>query len=87
MSWRKIQYTSYKHYSKEAFLADLRNVDWNIIDEIPDLNNALNLWNKMFSDVAECHVPTKRTRIKGYHVPWMTSELKTSMQMTRLLFT
>ena len=34
----------------------------------------------MFSDVAECHAPTKRTRIKGYHVPWMTSELKTSMQ-------
>ena len=34
----------------------------------------------MFTDVAECHAPTKRTRIKGCHVPWMTSELKASMQ-------
>ena len=69
---RTIQYTSYKHYSKEAFLTDLRNVDWNIIDEVPDINNAVNYWNKMFTDVAECHAPTKRTRIKGCHVPWMT---------------
>ena len=81
MSWENKSVYILQTYSKEAFLADLRNVDWNIIDEIPDLINALNLWNK------ECHAPTKRTRIKGYHVPWMTSELKTSMQMTRLLFT
>ena len=77
---RTIEYTFYKHYSKEAFLADLRNVDWNSVDEIPDINTAVNYWNKLFSDVAERHAPTKRTRIKGCHVPWMTSELKTSMQ-------
>jgi hypothetical protein len=66
---RTIEYTSYKHYSKEAFLADLRNVDWNIVGEIPDINTAVNYWNKQFSDVAERHAPTKRTRIKGCHVP------------------
>ena len=65
---------------KHAFLDELRNVDWNIVDEIPDINTAVNFWNKLFLDVAERHAPTKRTRIKGCHVPWMTSELKTSMQ-------
>jgi hypothetical protein len=39
---KTIEYTSYKHYSKEAFLDELRNIDWNIVDEIPDINTAVN---------------------------------------------
>jgi hypothetical protein len=33
---------------KHAFLDELRSVDWNIVDEIPDVNTAVNFWNKLF---------------------------------------
>ena len=46
----------------------------------PDINTAVNFCNKVFLDVAERHAATKRSRIKGCHVAWMTSELKTYMQ-------
>ena len=31
-------------------------------------------------DVANCHAPVKKTRLKGCQVPWISSELKKSMQ-------
>ena len=41
---RKIEYRSYKHYSKEVFLAYLRNVDWDAVDKISDIEIAVNFW-------------------------------------------
>ena len=51
--WRTIEYKSYKHYSKEAFLADLWNVDWDILDEISDIDAAVTSWNKLFMDIRQ----------------------------------
>jgi hypothetical protein len=65
-----------KDFGKSTFLDELRNVDWNIVDEIPHIDTAVIFWNKLLLDVAERHAPTKRTRIKGCHVPWMTSVFK-----------
>ena len=62
---KTIQYRSYKHYSKESFLADLRNENWDSIEESEDVNEAASIWSKMFLNVADRHAPVKQTRIKG----------------------
>ena len=76
---KTIHYRSYKHYSKESFLADLRNENWDSIEESEDVNEAASIWSKMFLNVADRHAPVKQTRIKGNDVPWMSSDLKNSM--------
>ena len=49
---RVIEYRSYKHYSKEQFVKDLKETHWDLINEELDTNTAVELWNKMFIDTA-----------------------------------
>ena len=39
-----------------------------------DVDPAVEMWNSLFTDVANRHVPIKKTRIKGAKTPWMTSD-------------
>ncbi len=38
---RTIEYRSYRNYSQSAFVNDLKNVDWNIIDIQENVNDAV----------------------------------------------
>ena len=45
-----------------------------------DVNPAVEMWNILFTNVANKHAPIKKTRIKGAKPPWMTSDLKNAMR-------
>ena len=64
---------------KSSFIKDLKETDWNMIDFYGDVNLAVEMWNTLFTDVANKHAPIKKTRIKGVKTPWMTSDLKNAM--------
>ena len=66
---------SYKNYRKQAFVNDLRNVPWNVLDATESIDDALFLWNRLFSEVADLHAPIKRQRMKGFKTPWVNSKL------------
>ena len=50
-----------------------------MVDFYGDVNPAVEMWNTLFTDVANKHAPIKKTRIKGAKTPWMTSDLKNAM--------
>ena len=77
---RIIEYRSFKRYSKNAFLSNLSNVDWGVIDYEPDIDAAVNIWNTFFTGVAHQHATIKLSRVKGTHMPWPTPDLRGSMQ-------
>ena len=77
---RTIEYRSFKHFSKQAFLADLTNVNWSLVDNEPDIDAAVNNWNTLFTETVNQHAPIKQSRVKGIHMPWLTSELRSLMQ-------
>ena len=77
---RTIDYRSYKNYDKNAFLSDLNQVPWSVIDATDDVDEAICTWNDLFCEVADIHAPTKSRKIKGNPCPWMTSELTNLMQ-------
>lgn len=47
-----------------------------MVDFYGDVNLAVEMWNTLFTEVANKHAPIKKTRIKGVKTPWMTSDLK-----------
>ena len=49
---RTIEYRSYKNYSQSAFVNDLKNIDWNVVDNQGNVNDAVKVWDQLFSDVA-----------------------------------
>ena len=77
---RVIEFRSYKHYSKQLFLNDLKEAQWDMVNEEPDINVAVEIWNEIFSSIADRHAPIKKSRVKGIHTPWLTSDLTNAMQ-------
>ena len=66
---RTIEYRSYKHYSKQEFLNDLRDIDWDQALNKDDIDFAVDDWNKLFTHVADSHAPIRKSRIKGVRSP------------------
>ena len=52
---KTIEYRSYRTFDRNSFIQDLKSIDWDIIDEIQDLDAAVETWNTLFSDVADKH--------------------------------
>ena len=77
---RPIQYRSYKNYSRLNFVNELDNINWEAVENEPDINAAVNNWNALFTEIANHHAPVKQTRLKGVSHPWMNSQLSKEMQ-------
>ena len=60
-------------------MKDISEINWSVIDGM-DVDSGVNLWNTLFSNVANSHAPIKKTRIKGMPAPWMTSALSQLMR-------
>ena len=77
---RIIEFRSYKRYCEDAFINELDEVNWHLIDDIPDIDTAVAAWSSMFTDVADRHAPIKKLRVKGCSTPWLMSDLSTAMR-------
>ena len=77
---RTIEYRSYKHYNKQSFLLDLKNVNWSTFVDENDVDAIVNSWCQCFTDIADMHAPMKKMKVKGISIPWMTAELSRAMQ-------
>ena len=78
---KTLEYRSFKSYYKSAFRQDLKNVPWQVALNNPeDLEGCVQTWNKLFTQFAEDHAPTKTRRVRGTLTPWMTSEIATLMR-------
>ena len=66
---RTLECRSYKHYSKQEFPNDLRDIDWDRALNKDDIDFAVDDWNKLFTHVADSHAPIRKSRIKGVRSP------------------
>ena len=83
---RSIQYRAYKNYSKANFVNELKEINWETVENDPDINAAVNKWNALFTKTANHHAPLKQTRLKGVSHPWMNSQLSKEMQYRDKLY-
>ena len=70
-----LEYRCFKNYNKEAFLRDLSNTPWSIIESANDVDDAVFLWEGLFNSVANDHAQIKSKRVKGKQTPWVTNKL------------
>ena len=66
---RTIKYRSFIGFDENAFIQDLKNVPWHIVDDENNVNDAILTWNKLFTEVADSHAPLKKRRVKGTTAP------------------
>lgn len=71
-----IRYRSFKHFDETKFNEDLNAVPWDIIRVFDNVDDALDTWYSLFTDVIDKHVPLKQHRVKNINQPnWLTPEI------------
>ena len=72
---KSFEFRSYKSYNKDAFVNDLKQVPWSIVDSISEIDDCVFLWERLFSGIADLHAPIMFKRVKGFKNPWINQDL------------
>ena len=67
---------SFKNYSLEKFANEISQIDWDILDLLPTVDEKLDAFNGLFFTCLEKHEPLKKIRIKHRARPFMTDNIK-----------
>ena len=59
-----MQCRDYKHYNQNDLCNDIKNINWESIEEASDVNKALKYFNTKVSEVFDRHAPTIQKNIK-----------------------
>lgn len=50
----------FKKNSKDDFVNDLNNVDWESVANKEDVDFTVSIWNKLFTNIADRHAPVRK---------------------------
>lgn len=75
-SHQMITYRSFKNFDENAFVNDLHQIPWEVVDTFEDVNDMVQIWNSLFLEVVDKHAPVKHHRVKKYRQPdWLSPEI------------
>ena len=75
-----ILYRSYKHFNKDAFLADLAHAPLDQVYQITNPHEAFQYWHNTVLDVLNRHAPLRQKRVKHAFKPsWYTKEVEAAV--------
>lgn len=81
MTHHTIKYRSFKQFDETKFNDDLKSVPWDVIKVFDNVDDALDTWYSLLSDVIDKHVPLKQHRVKRINQPvWLNSEIIESIK-------
>ena len=72
---RTYETRSFRNYNKCEFRDDLKSVPWHNVETAESVDDAVLLWERLYSEVADRHAPIKKKRVKGHKTPWVTNKL------------
>ena len=55
------------------------SVPWWICSIFEDVADIAWVWENLFNDAVNCHVPTRRVKARQRSLPWMNSEIRKAM--------
>ena len=61
---KKFECQSFKNYNKSEFIKDLNQVPWSVVNGVENVDVAVFLWEKLFSEIANEHAPLKIQQAK-----------------------
>ena len=75
---RSFSTRSFKNFNKEAFLNDLRELDWSGVTSAKSVDSATETFNLNVLNTLNKHAPCVKRRIIAYSPPWVNEELLNS---------
>ena len=72
---KRIKFRSMKNYSQLDFLNKLGNIDWSVVLNCQDVNEAWSIFKAIFTGILDEIAPFKEVRIRGRTEPWMNGDI------------
>ena len=76
---REIYSRNYKSYDPYSFINELRSYDWEPLYQCTNVNNAWRFFKNILLTSINHHGPLVKKRVKGKYCPWLSVEIKTTM--------
>ena len=76
-----IRKRSYKNFVKEAFIEDMKNVDWSDVYTCKDVDMAAEMFGSKFRFILNNHAPWVKIQARKNFIPWLTSQTKELMKL------
>ena len=80
----------YSSFSQSALIDDVRTVNWqSIVEYDTDPSRMFDSFYKNLIQIVDKHIPVRRVskrELKSYSKPWITTVVKTSVQMKNALY-
>ena len=73
---KEIIYRSYKTFSEDMFLSDLRSVSYDPVFYVENVDAKMREFDKVYNEVVDSHVPLKRKILRRKQPPYMNGELR-----------
>ena len=64
-----------KNINVDSFIQDLIRINWSRFQLIPSVEDAWDFFHSEVTNVIDVHAPIKTIRVKGRHLPWISSHL------------
>ena len=80
-----IKKRSYKYFSKENFLLEVRNTCFRDILTLNDSEEAAKLFSKIFGQILDNHAPVKVFQSRKNYAPWLSDKTKEDIKKRTLL--
>lgn len=79
---KTISYRSLNHFNESKFLDDMSKQPWEIINDVEDLDIAVEKFIHLFKSVMDIHAPLRSKRVKRNNQPgWMNNEILGAIKM------
>jgi hypothetical protein len=77
---KTVTYRDYKNLDQNKLFEYGNSLPWEEIYKLPDINEKVNLFTELMTNLFETCIPLKTAKIKQYTAPWMSDELKDFMK-------
>ena len=71
---RTVTSRNFKNFDESQFKTTVQNIDWEQVNCINDVDDALCKWQTLFNEACDKHAPFKTKRIKGHLPEWVDND-------------
>ena len=62
-------FRNFKKLSNKEFFNDLHTIPWSVLDASSDVEDKLTIWNTLFMNLINEHIPHVTRRVKNKQLP------------------
>ena len=70
----------YKQVDKKQLNTDFEHAPWHLVSFFDDIDDCHVIWNYLYKDIMDHHLPSRKAKIRPNSLPWIDSSIRKEMK-------